>query len=217
VTLTPPHDGNITAHEMGHGFGMQHDVSADFQTHYDDPCCIMSQQNSFVDPVWGVNFGPAVCVPHLIQRNWMYSHRVFQDSGAWISKGISLSLAPVDDPGAGANLAIKLSFKNSETNWDYYIQYVRPKGWNQGLGIGFVFIRRIGPGKDVGPTPAILGSVLVPQGLGTRSQFVEPSGGIMFQVERLDAEGRIVQIHAGRNLFSQYDRQPPQHILAGKG
>jgi len=27
VTLTPPHNGNITAHEMGHGFGMQHDVS----------------------------------------------------------------------------------------------------------------------------------------------------------------------------------------------
>jgi hypothetical protein len=66
VTLTPPFDGSITAHEMGHGFGMQHDVSADFVTHYADPCCIMSQQHAFDHPRWHVNFGPAVCFPHLV-------------------------------------------------------------------------------------------------------------------------------------------------------
>src|SRR5689334_5689585 len=58
VTLTPPHNGNITAHEMGHGFGMDHDVGADLITHYGDPCCIMSQKHSFLHPIFQVNFGP---------------------------------------------------------------------------------------------------------------------------------------------------------------
>jgi hypothetical protein len=214
VTLTPPHDGNITAHEMGHGFGMQHDVSADFQTHYADPCCIMSQQHAFFDPVWNANFGPAVCVPHLIQRNWMYANRVFQDGGDWVSNGIAGRLAPVDEPGSNANLAMKLAFtKNSTTSWDYYIQYVRPTNWNQGLFTPTVFIRRIGPGKDIGPTPAILGSISVPGTVGEKTDFVEPSGNIRFQVERLDPEGHIVQVHAARNLLSEVIHAAPGHVL----
>lgn len=198
VTLTPPHDGNITAHEMGHGFNMQHDVSADFITHYADPCCIMSQQSAFTHPVWKVNFGPAVCFPHLIQREWMYSHRVFQDAGAWLSlpNGITLPLAPTSDPGARANLGVKLTYKNAETSWDYYLEHARPTGWNQGLSKASLFIRRIGPGKDIGPTPAILGSIIVPAKIGVRAQFVEPSGNVRFQVERFDPEGRIIQVSA---------------------
>lgn len=214
VTLTPPHNGNITAHEMGHGFGMQHDVSADFQTHYADPCCIMSQQNSFFDPAWKANFGPAVCVPHLIQRNWMYADRVLQDGGAWMSRGITATLAPVDEPGSHAHLAMKLAFtKNSTTNWDYYVQYVRPANWNQGIGIPSVFIRRLGPGKDIGPTPAILGSISVPAEVGAKADFVEPSGNIRFQVERLDAQGRAVQVHVARNLLSEGIHQTKDHVL----
>jgi len=216
VTLTPPHNGNITAHEMGHGFGMQHDVSADFQTHYADPCCIMSQQHSFFDPVWGVNFGPAVCVPHLMQQNWMYAQRVFQDGGAWVSKGITVMLAPVDEPGSRANLAMKLPFQTGATKWDYYIQYIRPTDWNQGLGEPFIFIRRLGPGKDVGPTPAILGSISVPAMVGTRAQFVEPSGNILFEVERLDPYGRIVQVHASRNLLSEVAHEQSRPVLIPK-
>ena len=197
VTLTPPHDGNITAHEMGHGFGMNHDVSADFQTHYADPCCIMSQQSAFIHRVWKVNFGPAVCLPHLIQQGWMYRNRIFQDDGAWLSQpaGITLPLAPITDPGARANLGIKLTYKKTDISWDYYLEYAKPVGWNQGLSNAFLFIRRIGPGKDIGPTPAILGSIIVPTAIGTRAQFVEPSGNIRFQVERFDPEGRIVQVN----------------------
>jgi hypothetical protein len=119
----------------------------------------------------------------------------------------------IDDPGSSANLAIKLAFKNSATSFDYYVQYVRPRGWNRGLGTGFVFVRRIGPGKDIGPTPAILGMIMVPGATGMRTQMVEPSGNILFQVERLDSEGRTVQIYAGRNLSSQLDRQPPSHAV----
>ena len=59
-----------------------------------------------------------------------------------------------------------------------------------------MFIRRIGPGKDIGPTPAILGSIKVPTTVGTRAQFVEPSGNVMFQVERFDPDGRVVKTNS---------------------
>jgi hypothetical protein len=198
VTLTPPHAGDLTEHEMGHGFGMKHDVSADFQTHYADPCCIMSQAPLFRHPVWKVMFGPAVCLPHLIQQDWMYRQRVFIDDGAWmlLADGITLPLAPTSDPGARANLGIKLTYKKADAAWDYYLEYARPTGWNQGLSDASLFIRRIGPGKDIGDTPAILGSIIVPSTIGTRAQFVEPSGNVRFQVERFDPEGRIVRVNA---------------------
>jgi hypothetical protein len=198
VTLTPDHDGNITAHEMGHGFKMQHDVSADLQTHYSDPCCIMSQNSAFLSPVWNVNFGPAVCLPHLVQQEWMYKRRTYRDTGAWMANtaGIIQPLAQLTDPGARANLGIILPYKNSQTSWDYYIDYARPTGWNRGLSGDFVFIRRIGPGKDTGPTPAILGSISVPAAVGMKTRFVEPAGNVRFEVERFDAEGRILRVTA---------------------
>jgi len=133
----------------------------------------MSQNPLFTHPVWKVNFGPAVCIPHLAQRGWMYSHRVLQDNGDWLSlpNGITFPLAPIIDPGARANLGIKLTYKKDATSWDYYLEYVKPIGWNQGLSNAFLFIRRIGPAV-VGPTPAILGSIIVPATIGTRAQFV---------------------------------------------
>ena len=47
ITLTPPFDGDITAHEMGHTLGMSHDFDADLNPlgpGYADPCCLMSQK-----------------------------------------------------------------------------------------------------------------------------------------------------------------------------
>src|SRR5207247_2092553 len=107
------------------------------------------------------------------QRGWMYSHRVFYDDGAWLSQpnGITLLLAPTSDPGARANLGVKLAYKNGETSCDYYLEYVTPTGWNQGLTKAFLCIRRIGP-SDVGDTPAILGKIIVPTTIGTTTQFV---------------------------------------------
>jgi hypothetical protein len=197
VTLTPPHDGDITAHEMGHGFGMQHDVGADMVTHYADPCCIMSQRPTFVHPAWNVSFGPAVCIPHLVQRGWMYSRRVFHDAGAWQGEpdGVSRVLAPVDDPGVRADLGLQLGYTNGQTAWEYFVEYARPRGWDRGLSGSFVFIRRLGPGKDTGETPIILGTIQVPSA-GTSAELIEPSGNVRFRVTRADPDGRTVSVSA---------------------
>jgi len=198
VTLTPPHDGDISAHEMGHSFGMQHDVASDLKTHYADPCCIMSQNAAFIHPRWMVNFGPAICLPHLIQRNWMYARRIYYDDGRWLAQpdGITLPLASIFDPGAHANLGIKLSYKDPAQSWDYYVEYVKPTDWNQGLQIPYVFIRRISSVIGIGETPIYLGAIKVPTTLGVQTDFVEPLGDVKFQVEQLDAEGRIMKVSA---------------------
>jgi hypothetical protein len=173
VTLTPPHDGNISAHEMGHVFGMNHDVGSDLDTDYGDPCCIMSQNGPFIHPKWQRNFGPAVCLPHLMQRDWMYKRRVYYDNGGWLSQpdGITLVLAPITRPIARANLGIKLAYNQGDAVWDYYLEYVIPTEWNRVVpGAPFFFIRRIAP--KYGGTPAYLGVIAVPTAVGTMAEFV---------------------------------------------
>jgi hypothetical protein len=182
---------------MGHGFGMQHDANADATDFYQDPCCIMSQSALFQPPGWASLFGSAVCLPHLIQRNWMYSHRVLRDDGAWMSQphGTTVVLAPINDPGAHANLGVALTMRPPGDEWDYHLEYARPTGWNRGLKDDFLFIRRIRPSR-VGVTAAILGSIAVPAAPGDRKQFVEPKGNTRFEVQRFDPDGRIVKVNA---------------------
>lgn len=196
VALTPPHNGNITAHEMGHVFGMNHDVGTDLDTDYMDPCCIMSQSNPFTHPTWRLDFGPALCLPHLTQRDWMYKRRVYYDDGGWLSQpdGITLPLAPISRPSARANLGIKLAYKHVEDAWDYYLEYVRPTDWNQGIEKSFLVVRRMAP--KYGGTPAFLGLVEIPMSPGTKAEFLEPSGNVRFQVELTDLQGPILKVHA---------------------
>ena len=197
VCLTPPHDGNITAHEMGHVFRMNHDLDSDLQTDYKDPCCIMSQNGPFIHPTWKRNFGPAICLPHLMQRDWMYKRRVHYDNGDWQSRadGITLELAPISSPIAHANLGIKLAYSRGDDAWDYYLEFVTPTEWNQGVpGAPYVFIRRMAP--KYGGTPAYLGFIQVPTAIGRVAEFVEPSGNVRFQVQRFSADSRIVKVQA---------------------
>jgi hypothetical protein len=198
VSLTPPHDGNISAHEMGHGFGMEHDFGADLVTDYADPCCIMSQQNAFTHPALNVAFGPAICLPHLVLKGWMYPRRLHTDAGDWMTgqDGISVPLADLHDPSARANLGIKLSFSRPGMAWDYYVQYVRPMDWNQGLAQPSVFVRRTAPRGD-GQTAAYLGTIAVPAA-GATNEFVEPAGNVRFTVSRFDDEARILRVGATR-------------------
>jgi hypothetical protein len=196
VTLTPPHNGNITAHEMGHGFKMNHDVGPDLDADYMDPCCIMSQNNPFNHPTWQRAFGPAVCLPHLMQRDWMYQRRVYFDDGGWLSQpdGITLPLAPIGRLSTRANLGIKLAYARAEDAWDYYLEYVEPTGWNQGIGKSYLIVRRMAP--KYGGTPAYLGLLEIPTTPGARAEYVEPSGGVKFQVELTQMQGPILSVNA---------------------
>lgn len=197
VSLTPPHNGDITAHEMGHGFGMNHDLGPDLVANYGDVCCIMSQQNAFLSAQFGLAFGPGVCLPHLVQKGWMYPRRLYTDPGGWMGRpgGVQIPLACINDPGSRANLGIKLVFQRLALQFDYYIEYMTPTDWNRGLGHPLVVIRRMAP-FGAAQTPAHLGVVEVPATAGSTNHFVEPSGNVVFTAERLDADGRILKIGA---------------------
>jgi len=198
VNLTPPHNGNITAHEMGHGFSMHHDLSADLKTHYGDPCCIMSQNGPFVHPAWGLAFGPALCLPHLIQQDWMYKRRVYSDDGRWLAEpdGITLPLAPVGRLAARANQGIKLAYRHGDKSWDYYVEFATPTDWNQGVpGAPLVFIRRMAT-ADGNVTPAYLGFLKPPVTAGTVSEFVETTGNVRFRVSVTDLPGPVLRLNA---------------------
>jgi hypothetical protein len=194
VLILPPHEPFILTHEMAHGFGMNHDLGPNLVTHYQDPCCTMSQMNPFVHPVWNVPFGPAICTPHLMQKAWMFPRRVYTDDGSWMSRrgGIHIPLAPITSPIDKANLAIKLPFNRGGLSFDYYIEYVTNTGWNLGLLRPYVFIRRMAP-FDGGETPAILGLIDMS---GASGEWIEPAGNVRFKAERLDVDGRVLKMSA---------------------
>src|SRR5437868_2042630 len=110
-------------------------------------------------------------------------------------QGKTFVLAPINDPGAHANLGLALAVGPPGDEWDYHLEYVRPTGWNQGLKEDFLFIRRLRPTK-IGDTAAILGSIAVPAAPGDRQQFLEPTGNTRFEVQRFDPDGRIVKVTA---------------------
>lgn len=201
----PPHghSGNFLAHEMGHGLGMGHDVGPSLETgsDYSDPCCIMSQQNSFTHPRWNRAFGPAVCLPHLQQRNWMYGRRLYADDGAWMGQpeGISLPLSPISRPLAHANLGIKLSLRPARA-WDYFVEYVIPTGWNQGLRTPYVFIRRIVDIPGAKQRPAYLTKFAAPTTLGASSSLLETSGNTLFEAQLVVLEPPILRLTATKKV-----------------
>ena len=193
----PPHghDGNFLAHEMAHGFNLGHDLASDFKTEYGDPYSITSSWSalSFQHPIWK-KIGPALSLPHLIQKGWMYRHRVYFDNGNWMtnSEGITLPLASIADVGARANLGIRLTYPMGIPQ-DYYLEYIKPIGWNKGIGTPALVIRTT---ATFGGTPAYLGKVDIPTALGLQAEFIEPLGNVKFQVERFDAIGRILKVTA---------------------
>jgi hypothetical protein len=204
VGLTPPFNGDITGHEMGHGFGMQHDVGPGLTTasDYSDPCCIMSQNGTFLLQPWAVGFGPAVCLPHLTLQGWMYSHRLYSDDGQWMAapNGVSIPLAPITRPGARANLGIRLTNSRANPSWDYYLECVIPTEWNRGVaGMPYLLIRRVINIPGQGDTPAYLAALHFDQRPGATAQLIEPSGNVQFHVELTDSREPILKVTARAN------------------
>ena len=191
----PPHgqSGTFLAHEMGHGFGFDHDLAADLSTIYGDRNCIMSAMNvsPFNHPVWNVPFGPTMSFPQLAIKNWTLPRRVLTVNSNWVSSATATNfvLAPMSDRKISASLGVILPTGVGTGAWDYYLEYQRPVGWNRGIPSPRLVIRR-----RVGNTAAYLGEVIAPTIMGGKASWIEPAGKVRFEVEKVRDDERVISV-----------------------
>ncbi|RYF28843.1 MAG: hypothetical protein EOO23_07275 [Comamonadaceae bacterium] len=191
----PPHahSGTFVGHEMGHGFGYEHDLGADLATQYSDRDCIMSAMNvnAFTHPKWNVEFGPTMSFPQLATKNWTLPRRVHTVAKNWMSASTvtTFTLAPMSDQKINASIGAILPSDASAGAWDYYLEYQRPIGWNRGLTSARLVIRR-----RSGNTGAYLGQVIVPGTVGGKASWSEPSGKVRFEVEKVRTDDRVIKV-----------------------
>jgi hypothetical protein len=196
---SPPreHNGTFIAHEMGHGFGFNHDLAPDLVGEYGDPYCIMSAMRvrTFTHPAFNLAFGPAMSFPQLMLQNRVYPRRVHWENSNWVFNpaGVFFHLGPLSDRTANASLGVVLP-QDSAASWSYYLEYMRPIGWNKGIGNPKLIIRRLGSG-----TAAYLGEINVPATVGERAEWTEPSGRVRFQAEKAQPDGRAIKVTAKKN------------------
>lgn len=191
----PPHghSGTFLAHEMGHGFGFGHDLAADLTTEYGDEYCIMSAANvkAFSHPKWNVSFGPTMSFPQLAIKGWALTRRVQTIVRTWVrdTTPTTFVLTTMSDRKIDGSIGVILPSGESASAWDYYLEYQRPIGWNRGLSSPSLVIRRCSANKG-----AYLGVVNVPAALGSKASWVEPSGKVKFEVEKIRADNRMIRV-----------------------
>jgi hypothetical protein len=194
----PPHghNGSFLAHEMGHSLEYDHDLAANLKTNYGDIYCIMSAMNvaAFNHPVWNVPFGPTMSFPQLANKNWMLTRRVLTINSNWVDSATAtnFTLAPMSDRKINANIGVILPTADNNPDWQYYLEYQRPIGWNRGISPRLVIRRRLGN------TAAYLGEVIIPTILGDKASWTEPSGKVKFEVEKVRNDERTINVSVTR-------------------
>jgi hypothetical protein len=210
INMSAPFFGDVTAHEMGHSLHMRHDADVAGDTQYRDPCCVMSTGGPFNQKPWNVNFGCPVCLPHLMIQQWMYTHRMLFDGGAWADapEGISFRLAPNASPAVPAFLGASLAIPQSTPAWSYLLEFVTATGWNRAVrDAPCLLVRRIAQRNDLGidtPTCMFLAKLHVGPA-DAPTVYHDPSGHTTFTVSLESNVGPIAKVHAVRtdDEFSQ--------------
>jgi hypothetical protein len=173
--LLDPYAWNVTfaAHEMGHGYGLNHSWSANPDTEYGNPWDIMSAldvkafQGRFgrpasdytlagltPPPANGYPSGPGVNAPNLDKLGWLDANRIV----TWNGGSQSLTLAALNHPEAGGYFMAKVLFDPANPNHYYAVEFRRQTGWDVGFPRDTVLINEVRPdglfyliGADGGP------------------------------------------------------------------
>jgi hypothetical protein len=135
-------DLTFTAHETGHGYGLEHSWSANPDTEYGDPWDIMSAMRvrAFQRGPY-VNNGPLLNAPKRHKVGWLPDARVvtYRQSSSIILGGITVTLNALDRlDGDGPLMARVLTADKI-----YTVEYRRPVGWDSGIGGDAVLIHEL--------------------------------------------------------------------------
>jgi M6 family metalloprotease-like protein len=153
-------DPTFFAHEMGHGYGLDHafdDSSRKAESwsrpgEYYDQWDVMgggahvflSQSDS------GLSFGrtgPGLSAPKLAELGWLDTDEIW-NKPAWRTQVNLTSLSRPSSGGSKEYRAVKIPFKNHERGRTeaYWVEYRTPERWDQGTPEPAVLIRRVAGG-----------------------------------------------------------------------
>ena len=142
-------DLTFTAHETGHGYGLEHSWAANPDREYGDPWDIMSAMavRGFADPPFG-GAGPRLNAPKLHKMGWLPDNRVttFDPAHAIIIGGITVRLAALERPEVDGSLMARVLTGDRV----FTVEYRQPLAWDRGIGGDMVLIHELRSHYTVG-------------------------------------------------------------------
>ncbi len=174
------------AHEMGHGYGLQHSWSEQPgkpDVEYGDPWDIMSALNVFSfpgPPAYGWS-GPGLSAPYLDRMGWLARSRIatFGANGGTKS---TFTLAALSHPSARGYLMIRVPFDPADRFHYYTVEYRQPEGWDAGIPGRTVLVREVRANglsylvKTGGTPPLGPGATLTNGAVSIHVNYFTPSG-----------------------------------------
>jgi hypothetical protein len=145
----------FAAHEMGHGYGLDHSFSNDLTYQnaswsapgeYDDMWDEMSAQHVYsVAGTYGQR-GTGFNAFHRDKMGWIPKNRITTFGANGVSAA-TVSLAPVNVPAAAGSLLVRVPYNPGDLFNYYTVEYQRKTGWSNGIPADTVLIHDVKNGR----------------------------------------------------------------------
>lgn len=207
--LLDPYAWNVTfaAHEMGHGYGLQHSWRANPDTEYGNPWDIMSALSVLTfhgafgrpasdyppvgldpPPSDGFPSGPGLNAPNLDKLGWIAANR----SVTWDGTSETVTLAALNRVFAGGYLMAKVPI--GDANHYYTIELRAKVDWDQGIPQDTVLINEVRPNGLFYLIDADSGPERLPN-----QTFHDVTNNLAITVLNIDSASSTARVNIGRN------------------
>ncbi len=145
----------FAAHEMGHGYGLDHSYSNDLTYQnaswsgpgeYDDMWDEMSAQHVYSTAGTYGQRGTGLNAFHRDKLGWIPKNRITTFGANGVSAA-TVSLAPLNVPAAGGSLLVRVPYNPGDLFNYYTVEYQRKTGWSNGIPSDTVLIHDVKNGR----------------------------------------------------------------------